>query len=73
VLAEGPGESAEGTATTRSGRLTFEPGDSSHAQPSLVGEFFLGQAALAAKLAQSLAVEDEGLRLGRAGDCPNGL
>jgi hypothetical protein len=68
VLAEGPGEPAEGTATTRSGRLTFESADSSHAQPGLIGQSFLGQAALAAQLAQALAVEDERLRLGRAGD-----
>ena len=42
VLAEGTGEAAEGTAPAGSGRLAFEPADRGHAQPSLVGEFFLG-------------------------------
>jgi hypothetical protein len=48
VLAEGASEAAEGAATTGSERLTFEPGHSSHAQPSLGGEFFLGQTPLTA-------------------------
>jgi hypothetical protein len=58
---------------TGSGRLTFEPGDSSHAQPSLGGEFFLRQTALPAEVPKSLAVENEGLRLSRAGDGRDGL
>jgi len=66
VLAESAGEAAESAATAGSGCLAFEPGDSSHAQPGLIGQSFLGQAALAAKLAQAPAVEDEHLRLGRA-------
>ena len=48
MLAEGPGEPAEGPATTGSGRLAFQPGDSRQAHPGLVGQFFLGQAALTA-------------------------
>jgi hypothetical protein len=48
VLAEGPGESAESTATAGSGRLTFEPSDSREAHSGLAGEFFLGQTPLTA-------------------------
>ena len=73
MLAEGPGEPAEGAAATGSRGLAFQPGDSSHAHPGLGGEFFLGQAVLTAQLAQSRAVENEGLRLGRAGDSRDGL
>ena len=67
MLAEGAGEAAEGAATTGGGRLAFEPADGSHAQPGLVGEFFLRQAALPAETAKLLAVEDERLRLGGTG------
>ncbi len=48
MLAEGAGEPAEGSATAGSGCLTFKPSDSREAHPGLAGEFFLGQAALAA-------------------------
>ena len=42
VLAEGAGESAKGSATAGSGRLTFEPSDSREAHSGLAGELFLG-------------------------------
>lgn len=41
VLAEGTGEAAEDAATTGSGMLSFEPADSSAAQPGLAGKFLL--------------------------------
>lgn len=67
VLTERPGESAEGSAPARRAGLPFEPDDGSQAYPGLIGQFFLRQAALPAQLAQSLAVENECLRL--AGSC----
>ena len=70
MLAEGPGQAAESAATAGSAWLAFEPSDGRHAHPGLVGQFFLRQAALPAQLAKSLTVENEGLRLGRAGDSP---
>jgi hypothetical protein len=41
VLAEGPGESAEGTATARRTGLPFQPDDGSQAYPGPVGQFLL--------------------------------
>lgn len=46
-LTERSGESAESPATAGSAELAFQPGDGRKANPGLISQFLLGQAALA--------------------------
>jgi hypothetical protein len=47
VLAYGSGEAAEGPAAAGGVGLAFQPGDGGEADPGLISQFLLGQAALA--------------------------
>ena len=70
LFSEHGGEPGQGTAAAARAGLAFQPGHGGWAYSCLVGQFFLGQAALAAQLPKPVTIHDRGPLVGRAG-APN--